>query len=141
MVMADAFSTGSSLMPQKKNPDAMELLRGKSGRLVGNLTGVLTLLKGLPSAYDKDLQEDKEPLFDAVDTLALALPVARGALSTLALRPERMAASLGRRAARHGPRGCARAPGDAVPRKPSHGGAGGAPGRGTWLQPAGVARR
>ena len=95
VVMADAFSTGSSLMPQKKNPDAMELLRGKSGRLVGNLTGVLTLLKGLPSAYDKDLQEDKEPLFDAVDTLALALPVARGALSTLALRPERMAASLG----------------------------------------------
>jgi argininosuccinate lyase len=95
VVMADAFSTGSSLMPQKKNPDAMELLRGKSGRLVGNLTGVLTLLKGLPSAYDKDLQEDKEPLFDAVETLSLALPVARGALCSLALRPERMAASLG----------------------------------------------
>jgi argininosuccinate lyase len=95
VVMADAFSTGSSLMPQKKNPDAMELLRGKSGRLVGNLTGVLTLLKGLPSAYDKDLQEDKEPLFDAVDTLSLALPVARGALATLTLRPERMAAALG----------------------------------------------
>ncbi len=95
VVMADAFSTGSSLMPQKKNPDAMELLRGKSGRLVGNLTGVLTLLKGLPSAYDKDLQEDKEPLFDAVDTLNLALPVARGALCSLTIRPERMAASLG----------------------------------------------
>ena len=95
VVMADAYSTGSSLMPQKKNPDAMELLRGKSGRLVGDLTGVLTLLKGLPSAYDKDLQEDKEPLFDAVDTLALALPVARGVLATLTIRPERMAASLG----------------------------------------------
>jgi argininosuccinate lyase len=94
VVMADAFSTGSSLMPQKKNPDAMELLRGKSGRLVGNLTGVLTLLKGLPSAYDKDLQEDKEPLFDAVETLSLALPVTRGALSSLAIRPDRMAASL-----------------------------------------------
>jgi argininosuccinate lyase len=95
VVMADAFSTGSSLMPQKKNPDAMELLRGKSGRLVGSLTGVLTLLKGLPSAYDKDLQEDKEPLFDAVDTLRLALPVARGALCSLTIRPARMAASLG----------------------------------------------
>jgi argininosuccinate lyase len=89
------YSTGSSLMPQKKNPDAMELLRGKSGRLVGSLTGVLTLLKGLPSAYDKDLQEDKEPLFDAVDTLRLALPVARGALCSLTIRPARMAASLG----------------------------------------------
>jgi argininosuccinate lyase len=95
VVMADAFSTGSSLMPQKKNPDAMELLRGKSGRLVGDLTSVLTLLKGLPSAYDKDLQEDKEPLFDAIDTLSLALPVARGALASLTLRPERMRASLG----------------------------------------------
>jgi argininosuccinate lyase len=95
VAMADAFSTGSSLMPQKKNPDALELLRGKSGRLVGNLTGVLTLLKGLPSAYDKDLQEDKEPLFDAIDTLRLALPVARGALSSLSIRPDRMAASLG----------------------------------------------
>ncbi len=95
VVMADAFSTGSSLMPQKKNPDALELLRGKSGRLVGDLTGVLTLLKALPSSYDKDLQEDKEPLFDAVATLALALPVATGALQTLTIRPERMRASLG----------------------------------------------
>ena len=94
VVMDDAFSTGSSLMPQKKNPDAAELLRGKSGRLVGHLTGALTLLKGLPSSYDKDLQEDKEPLFDAVDTLAMALPVATGVLQTLTLRPERMAASL-----------------------------------------------
>ena len=95
VVMADAYSTGSSLMPQKKNPDALELLRGKSGRLVGGLTSMLVLLKGLPSAYDKDLQEDKEPLFDAVDTLGLALPVANGMLQTLALRPERMAAALG----------------------------------------------
>jgi len=95
VVMADAYSTGSSLMPQKKNPDALELLRGKSGRLVGGLTSMLVLLKGLPSAYDKDLQEDKEPLFDAVDTLRLALPVANGVLQTLALRPERMAAALG----------------------------------------------
>ena len=95
VVMDDAYSTGSSLMPQKKNPDALELLRGKSGRLVGDLTGVLTLLKALPSSYDKDLQEDKEPLFDAFDTLNVALPVAKGALQTLKLQPERMAGSLG----------------------------------------------
>ncbi len=95
VLMADAYSTGSSLMPQKKNPDALELLRGKSGRLVGGLTGMLTLLKGLPSAYDKDLQEDKEPLFDAVNTLTLALPVARGVLQSLTIRPDRMAAALG----------------------------------------------
>ena len=93
--MADAYSTGSSLMPQKKNPDALELLRGKSGRLVGGLTGLLTTLKGLPSAYDKDLQEDKEPLFDAADTLALALPVAQGVLETLSIHPDRMLAALG----------------------------------------------
>jgi argininosuccinate lyase len=95
VVMDDAYSTGSSLMPQKKNPDAMELLRGKAGRLVGDLVTILALLKGLPSSYDKDLQEDKEPLFDAVDTLSVALPVATGALQTLTIRSERMAASLG----------------------------------------------
>ncbi len=95
VTLADAYSTGSSLMPQKKNPDALELLRGKSGRLVGGLTGLLVMLKGLPSSYDKDLQEDKEPLFDAVDTLALALPVAQGVLETLTIHPDRMAASLG----------------------------------------------
>ena len=71
VTLADAYSTGSSLMPQKKNPDSLELLRGKSGRLVGALTQVLVMLKGLPSAYDKDLQEDKESLFDASDTLEL----------------------------------------------------------------------
>ncbi len=90
----DAYSTGSSIMPQKKNPDTLELTRGKSGRLIGHLTGFLATLKGLPSAYDKDLQEDKEPVFDAADTLALALPVMAGLLRTMALRPERMAAQL-----------------------------------------------
>ena len=93
--LADAYSTGSSLMPQKKNPDALELLRGKAGRLQGDLVAILTVLKGLPTAYDKDLQEDKEPLFDAVDTLALALPVAQGVLETLRIHPERMRAALG----------------------------------------------
>ena len=73
----------------------MELLRGKTGRLVGGLMGTLTTLKGLPTTYDKDLQEDKEPLFDAVDTLALALPVAQGVLETLAIHPDRMRAALG----------------------------------------------
>ena len=95
VTLADAYSTGSSLMPQKKNPDAAELLRGKAGRLVGGLTGLLVMLKGLPSSYDKDLQEDKEPLFDAVDTLALALPVAQGILQTLSVHPDRMQAALG----------------------------------------------
>jgi argininosuccinate lyase len=94
VVMDDAYSTGSSLMPQKKNPDMLELTRGKAGRLIGNLTGLLAVLKGLPSAYDKDLQEDKEPVFDAFDTLALALPVMAGVISTMRIRPERMAASL-----------------------------------------------
>ncbi len=90
----DGYSTGSSLMPQKKNPDTLELTRGKSGRLIGNLMGLLATLKGLPSTYDKDLQEDKEPLFDAFDTLGLALPVMAGLIRTLHLRPERMAAQL-----------------------------------------------
>jgi argininosuccinate lyase len=95
VTLADAYSTGSSLMPQKKNPDAAELLRGKAGRLVGGLTGLLVTLKGLPSSYDKDLQEDKEALFDAVDTLALALPVGQGVLATLTIHPDRMRAALG----------------------------------------------
>jgi len=95
VTLADAYSTGSSLMPQKKNPDAAELLRGKAGRLVGGLTGLLVTLKGLPSSYNKDLQEDKEALFDAVDTLALALPVAQGVLATLTIHPDRMRAALG----------------------------------------------
>jgi len=90
----DAYATGSSLMPQKKNPDTLELTRGKSGRLIGHLMGLLTTLKGLPSTYDKDLQEDKEPLFDAFDTLALTLPVMTGLIRSLQLNPARMAAQL-----------------------------------------------
>ena len=92
--LSDAYSTGSSLMPQKKNPDTLELTRGKAGRLIGRLTGLLATLKSLPSAYDKDLQEDKEPVFDAFDTLALALPVAAGTVNTLTVRPGKMAAQL-----------------------------------------------
>jgi argininosuccinate lyase len=90
----DGYSTGSSLMPQKKNPDTLELTRGTSGRLLGNLVGLLTTLKGLPSSYDKDLQEDKEPVFDAFDTLSQIIPIMAGLLRTLQLRPERMAAQL-----------------------------------------------
>jgi argininosuccinate lyase len=90
----DAFATGSSLMPQKRNPDALELLRGKAGRMVGHLTAMLVTLKGLPSSYNKDLQEDKEGLFDALDTLALALPVAAGVVRTLQVNEERIAAAL-----------------------------------------------
>jgi argininosuccinate lyase len=92
--LADAYSTGSSIMPQKKNPDTLELTRGKSGRLIGHLTGFLATLKGLPSSYDKDLQEDKEPVFDAFDTLDVAIPVMEGLIGTMELRPDRMAAQL-----------------------------------------------
>lgn len=88
--LSDGFSTGSSLMPQKRNPDVAELARGKSGRLVGNLVSVLTLLKGLPTSYNRDLQEDKEPLFDTVDTLTVTLPAVAGAVATAELRPDRM---------------------------------------------------
>ncbi len=94
VTLADAYSTGSSLMPQKKNPDSLELLRGKSGRVFGDFSGLLMTLKGLPSTYNKDLQEDKEPLFDAVDALAGALPIAAGVLRTLTVHPERMRAAL-----------------------------------------------
>jgi argininosuccinate lyase len=73
--IADAYATGSSLMPQKKNPDSLELVRGKTGRVVGDLVGLLTTLKGLPSTYNKDMQEDKEAVFDALDTLALTVPI------------------------------------------------------------------
>jgi argininosuccinate lyase len=90
----DAFATGSSLMPQKKNPDLLELARGKSGTLIGLLTGLLAVLKGLPSAYDKDLQEDKPPVFEAADTLESVLPVLAGLLKTLAVKQERMAAAV-----------------------------------------------
>ncbi|PWH12858.1 MAG: argininosuccinate lyase, partial [Ardenticatenia bacterium] len=92
--LADAYATGSSLMPQKKNPDSLELLRGKSGRVIGDLVGLLVTLKGLPSTYNKDLQEDKEAIFDALDTLGLALPVMAGVIRTLIVHPERMRAAL-----------------------------------------------
>ncbi len=90
----DAYSTGSSIMPQKKNPDTLELTRGKSGRLIGDLTGLLATLKGLPSTYDKDLQEDKEPLFDAFDTLSMIVPIMAGLLRTLEIRAGGMTAQL-----------------------------------------------
>ena len=91
VTLDDAYSTGSSIMPQKKNPDVAELARGKSGRLIGDLTGLLATLKGLPLAYNRDLQEDKEPLFDAVDTLELLLPAVSGMMATLEFHTERMA--------------------------------------------------
>jgi argininosuccinate lyase len=92
--LADAYSTGSSIMPQKKNPDSFELARGKSGRVIGSLITLLTVLKGLPSTYNKDMQEDKEPLFDAADTIELTLSVVAGAIETMTLRYDRMLAAL-----------------------------------------------
>jgi argininosuccinate lyase len=89
--LADAYSTGSSLMPQKKNPDVPEIVRGKTGRAIGNLVTLLTVLKGLPLTYNRDLQEDKEPLFDSVTTLRDSLEVMSGALATLEVRVDRMA--------------------------------------------------
>jgi argininosuccinate lyase len=91
----DGFSTGSSLMPQKRNPDIAELIRGKSGRLVGNLTGFLTLLKGLPTGYNRDLQEDKRALFDSVDQLRLVLPAVAGTMAGCRWNRERAADLLG----------------------------------------------
>ena len=91
VVLDDGYSTGSSIMPQKKNPDIAELARGKAGRLVGNLAGLLTTLKALPLAYNRDLQEDKEPVFDSVDTLEVLLPAFTGQVATLRFDTERMA--------------------------------------------------
>jgi argininosuccinate lyase len=91
--VSDSFASGSSLMPQKKNPDAAELLRAKAPRVVGRLTGVHGVLHGLPLTYNKDLQEDKEPLFDAIDTVELSLRVARGMLAEIEFDRERMAAA------------------------------------------------
>ena len=88
--VSDAYSTGSSIMPQKKNPDMAELARGKAGRLIGNLTGVLAMLKGLPFAYNRDLQEDKEPLFDSIDTLVLVLPAITGMIATTSFDRDKM---------------------------------------------------
>ncbi|WP_022887032.1 argininosuccinate lyase [Glaciibacter superstes] len=91
VTLDDAYSTGSSIMPQKKNPDIAELARGKSGRLIGNLTGLLTTLKGLPLAYNRDLQEDKEPVFDSIETLEVLLPAFTGMVATLRFNTDRMA--------------------------------------------------
>jgi argininosuccinate lyase len=88
--LADAWSTGSSIMPQKKNPDVAELARGKAGRLIGNLTGLLATLKGLPLAYNRDLQEDKEPVFDSVDQLLVLTPAVAGLIATLTFDTERL---------------------------------------------------
>ncbi|WP_432038583.1 argininosuccinate lyase [Streptomyces cucumeris] len=90
VTLHDAFSTGSSIMPQKKNPDIAELARGKSGRLIGNLTGLLATLKALPLAYNRDLQEDKEPVFDSCDQLEVLLPAFTGMMATLTVNRERM---------------------------------------------------
>ncbi|HUW87883.1 MAG TPA: argininosuccinate lyase [Candidatus Paceibacterota bacterium] len=89
----DAYATGSSIMPQKKNPDIAELARGKAGRVIGNLTTVLTMLKGLPFAYNRDLQEDKEPLFDSIDTMSLVIPAFSGMIDTTVFNREKMALS------------------------------------------------
>ena len=91
IALHDSYSTGSSIMPQKKNPDIAELARGKAGRLIGNLTGLLTTLKGLPLAYNRDLQEDKEPVFDTVDTLTMVLPALAGMVETVTFNTDRLA--------------------------------------------------
>ncbi|WP_084709292.1 argininosuccinate lyase [Rubrobacter aplysinae] len=95
VTLDDAYSSGSSIMPQKKNPDAHELMRGKSGRLIGDLNSLLVTLKGLPLGYSKDLQEDKEPIFDAVDAVAAMLAVLPETLRTATFHPERMRAAAG----------------------------------------------
>merc|ERR1712093_16728 len=94
VTLSDAYSTGSSIMPQKKNPDSLELLRGKSGRTFGQLAGLMMTLKGVPSTYNKDLQEDKEPMFDAADTIESSLQILQGVISTLNIHPENMKRSL-----------------------------------------------
>jgi len=90
VTLHDSYSTGSSIMPQKKNPDVAELARGKAGRLVGDLAGLLTTLKALPLAYNRDLQEDKEPVFDAIDTLEVLLPAFSGMVATLTFHTDRL---------------------------------------------------
>ena len=88
--LSDAYTTGSSIMPQKKNSDMAELIRGKTGRVYGDLVGLLTMLKGLPMAYNKDMQEDKEGVFDACDTVSMCLPVMTGMIQTMTAKPEAM---------------------------------------------------
>ncbi|KAI6095985.1 putative argininosuccinate lyase [Pisolithus sp. B1] len=94
VTLSDAYSTGSSIMPQKKNPDSLELLRGKSGRVFGHMAGFMMTLKGLPSTYNKDLQEDKEPLFDAVDNISASLKIAEGVIATMEVHGDRMRQAL-----------------------------------------------
>ena len=94
IALDDAYTTGSSLMPQKKNPDALELVRGKTGRIIGDLNTLLVVLKGTPSTYDKDFQEDKEPLFDALDTLDMTLPVVAGVIQTMRVDANKMRTAL-----------------------------------------------
>ena len=91
VTLDDSYSTGSSIMPQKKNPDVAELARGKAGRLIGDLTGLLTVLKGIPLAYDRDLQEDKEPVFDQIDTLDVLCPAVAGMIETMTIHLDRLA--------------------------------------------------
>ena len=95
VTLDDGYSTGSSIMPQKKNPDIAELARGKSGRLIGNLTGLLATLKALPLAYNRDLQEDKEPVFDSVDTLEVLLPAFTGMIATMTFNVDAISADAG----------------------------------------------
>lgn len=94
VTLSDAYSTGSSIMPQKKNPDSLELLRGKSGRVFGNMAGFMMTLKGLPSTYNKDLQEDKEPLFDTYDTIDASLKITEGVIATMTVHAAKMKAAL-----------------------------------------------
>ncbi|KAI6005586.1 putative argininosuccinate lyase [Pisolithus albus] len=94
VTLSDAYSTGSSIMPQKKNPDSLELLRGKSGRIFGHMAGFMMTLKGLPSTYNKDLQEDKEPLFDAVDNISASLKIAEGVIATMEVHGDKMRQAL-----------------------------------------------
>ncbi len=95
VLLSDRFTTGSSIMPQKRNPDAAELVRGKTGRVIGSLVSLLTIMKGLPLAYSKDMQEDKEQLFDAADTIEIVLAATTGMIKDLEPVPERMAAVAG----------------------------------------------
>ena len=118
VTLDDGYSTGSCIMPQKKNPDIAELARGKAGRLIGNLTGLLATLKGLPLAYNRDLQEDKEPVFDSIATLEVLLPAFAGMVATLRFDTERMAdARPAGLLPRDGCRRLARAPRRALPRR------------------------
>ena len=118
--LGEAYTSGSSMMPQKKNPDSMELIRGKSGRLLGNFTRLFTVMKGLPHAYDRDLQEDKEPVFDSVETLGLCLTVMAEAIGTLKFRTGRNRTQDAPGNARHGFGGLPGGQRRALPRRASH---------------------